>query len=471
VHDLRRLALPSIAAWLAAVAVATGLMAALGLSPATLLGCALAVALAVTVNILIWRKLGAMQRELVALADRHAADCAAAKKFEAAFLRLDHPAVIAEGEHIIAASAGFAAREPDAIAEGRLRHLPDFAAHDVGKPVIASLGGERFLAAARPLAGDEMLIELTPSGQFLADDDLDAFVAALQGGQTGFRFTAAAARKAPVLAALNQGLAAIDAGVNRLRRLADGGDCEPVAGNGGLDPLAARLRARILAQDTVLAEAEAALQGAEDKLERVGRLVETYHERAEKVRQLAAAAHSAAGTVGVALSASREQAQKAGAAGRKARDLAGNAGAAAKRNQAAAGGIDALTREIDKLVASIEDVSFRTNLLALNAAVEAARAGEKGAGFAVVADEVRMLAQASHRSARDIRALVGEGRTRSGESLGEAEALQKMLAELDAHLRNLSNETDTIAGTLEEGTTALSRLEGEVAAVNAAAGR
>ena len=68
------------------------------------------------------------------------------------------------------------------------------------------------------------------------------------------------------------------------------------------------------------------------------------------------------------------------------------------------------TSQIDKMVAGIEEISFRTNLLALNAAVEAARAGEKGAGFAVVADEVRSLAQGATRTARDIRELVAESR-------------------------------------------------------------
>lgn len=90
-------------------------------------------------------------------------------------------------------------------------------------------------------------------------------------------------------------------------------------------------------------------------------------------------------------------------------------GTSAEEMDKAIDGIRGANDDMAKIIKTIDEITFQTNILALNAAVEAARAGEAGMGFGVVADEVRTLARRSAEAARDISARIENSLRRSEE--------------------------------------------------------
>ena len=108
--------------------------------------------------------------------------------------------------------------------------------------------------------------------------------------------------------------------------------------------------------------------------------------------------------------------------------------------------INSTSKEIENIIADIEDIASQTNLLSLNASIEAARAGEAGKGFAVVADQIGNLAASSAQSAVRTRELIAkaleEVENGSRITMNTAEVMKKVLSSMDGIKENANNSSE-----------------------------
>ena len=181
----------------------------------------------------------------------------------------------------------------------------------------------------------------------------------------------------------------------------------------------------------------------------------------EQARALADTSQSLAGMAALTQQ-SADNAEQVKSLTRKSRQAAETGAGEMRQLAAAMQDIQMAGKDIAKVIKTIDQIAFQTNILALNAAVEAARAGEAGLGFAVVADEVRSLAQRSASAAKDTAVMI-EG-TLSKTALGAemSERAAQGLRQIVEHVRKVDELAASAAAAAKEQSQGILQLTGTV---------
>jgi methyl-accepting chemotaxis protein len=114
--------------------------------------------------------------------------------------------------------------------------------------------------------------------------------------------------------------------------------------------------------------------------------------------------------------------------------------------------------DIAKIIKTIDEIAFQTNILALNAAVEAARAGEAGMGFAVVADEVRSLAQRCAQAAKETAGKIEDAVQKSAKGAEISAKVAKSLEEIVGKARQVDEMAGEVAAASQEQSQGISQV-------------
>ncbi len=114
--------------------------------------------------------------------------------------------------------------------------------------------------------------------------------------------------------------------------------------------------------------------------------------------------------------------------------------------------------DISKIIKTIDEIAFQTNILALNAAVEAARAGEAGMGFAVVADEVRNLAHRSAIAAKETADKIQDAIAKSGQGVEISALVSEKLKEVVEKAHKVDELVAEIATASKEQSTGITQV-------------
>ncbi len=145
-----------------------------------------------------------------------------------------------------------------------------------------------------------------------------------------------------------------------------------------------------------------------------------------------------------------DNAQKANALAKEARAAADSGASEMAAMSSAMEAIKQSSDDIAKIIKTIDEIAFQTNILALNAAVEAARAGEAGMGFAVVADEVRNLAQRSAQAAKETAEKIEGAITKTDQGVQISSQVVQRLQGIVAKVRQVDELVAEVAAASSE---------------------
>ena len=160
-----------------------------------------------------------------------------------------------------------------------------------------------------------------------------------------------------------------------------------------------------------------------------------------------------------------DNAQKANDLARQTRQAADKGSTDMSSMSAAMDAIKISSDDIAKIIKTIDEIAFQTNILALNAAVEAARAGESGMGFAVVAEEVRNLAQRSATAARETAAKIEGAISKTTQGVEISQKVATTLNEIFTKARQvdeLASEVAHASGEQTQGITQINKAVGQM---------